>query len=98
RKRSRAGGTAPQDRATAGARCRHLGLGVLEPAHGAPTGEAEGRPVAEYVPALLAEPIGRLAHTVRVPARLRFPRFPPSNRGVQWRSRALPSRPARCRM
>ena len=40
----------------------HLGLELLEPAPGGAAGEADRRPVAEHLAALLAQPVGGLAH------------------------------------
>src|SRR5581483_9267224 len=56
-------GTAVQRGAAAGrAAIRQLVLEVLEPALRGAAVETDGRPVAEHLPALLAQPVRRLAH------------------------------------
>src|SRR6185503_6388223 len=102
RERRLAGRAAAEDPAAAGAAVGHVVLGLHEPAPGRAAFDAEGRPVPQDVAPLLAEPVGRLAHRTTVAARRRqvvvtIPAaFPVSRpRGVQWRSRALPSRAAR---
>src|SRR4051795_10611976 len=65
--------TAPeQDAAALRALLRQLRLELLEPALRGAARQAEGDPVAQHLPALLAKPIGGLAHTstvVRLPMR-----------------------------
>src|SRR5580765_2131589 len=64
-----AGRTAPKHLAAAlDAALGNLGLEVLEPAQRGAAPEAERDPVAEYLPPLLAEPFGRLAHVRRLTA------------------------------
>ena len=61
--RRSARGAATQHLATAlRTRLRHLGLELLEPPAGGAAAEAHGGPVAEDVAALLAQPVGGLAH------------------------------------
>ena len=50
--------------AAGGALGRELSFVLLEVALRVPAGEAEGDPIAEGLPALLTEPVGRLAHGV----------------------------------
>ena len=58
-----AGGAAAEHLASAlQTRLRYVGLELLEPPPGRAAAEADGGPVAEYVPALLAQPVGSLAH------------------------------------
>src|SRR3954471_22925080 len=59
-----------QDAAALRALVRHLRLELLEPALRGAARQAEGDPVAQHLPALLAKPIGGLAHAptvVRLP-------------------------------
>src|SRR5206468_2832218 len=65
RERGTAGLAAPQQLAAAlRALLRHLGLELLEPAPRRAAPKAHRDPVAEHLPALLAQPVGRLAHAV----------------------------------
>ena len=58
-----AGGAAAQNLAAAlRARHRDVGFVLLEPAARGAAAEADGGPVAEHVAALLAQPVGGLAH------------------------------------
>ena len=64
--------------ATLGARLRQLVLRLVEVPLGVAAGEADGGPVAEDLPALLAQPVRGLAHgpTVAHDERRRWPTQP----------------------
>src|SRR5581483_2174305 len=89
---------ATQDAAPAPAALGHLLLELEEPPPRGPAVEAEGGPVAEHIPALLAKPVGCLAHARTVSDRprrhLRCPLVKTAFHGLEHASMASASRTA----